>query len=236
MKRRTWLRTLSGLLLLLFIGELVYSSQPPVGARILPLGDSITYGSTAGEAFHSGYRAPLEQKLRDAGRKVVFVGTQKDDNGYSHEGHPGARMLQIAEILPTVLAASRPDYILLQMGTNDMFDSISPEERERRMQTLLDRIRHYAPHAVLLVASITPMCEHPSYVASSPEAIAVFNQMVKATVAARAQTDPHLHFVDMHEASHLTCSDMNDGLHPNNAGYAKMADVWYRELAGRLHP
>jgi len=77
------------------------SPAPPI--RLLPLGDSITYGFDAA----GGYRAPLCQLLTNAGDNIDFVGTQ-NGNGVAglpdgdHEGHPGWRIDQIYSIIASV--------------------------------------------------------------------------------------------------------------------------------------
>ena len=57
--------------------------------RIMPLGDSITYGYPSS----TGYRNYLWYKLRDAHYTVNFVGSQHDGYGYGfdvdHEGYGG---------------------------------------------------------------------------------------------------------------------------------------------------
>ena len=50
---------------------------------------------------------------------------------------------------------------------------------------------------------------------------------------ALARTQDRILMVD-HEPALNYSTDMNDNLHPNNAGYAKMADVWYQPLVKML--
>ena len=67
--------------------------------RVYPVGDSITWGTTAA----GGYRSPLYQKLTNAGYEVDMVGSSKDfadkvlrDAGEEHhDGHSGWTISQI---------------------------------------------------------------------------------------------------------------------------------------------
>src|SRR6185436_6783124 len=72
---------------------------PPL--RVMPLGDSITYGGGA----PCGYRAPLYQLLTNAGQRVDYVGTQTGNGAASlpdsnHDGYSGATMSAIDTRLP----------------------------------------------------------------------------------------------------------------------------------------
>jgi len=73
-----------------FIACLVSATASPPPIRILPLGDSITYGYPVS----GGYRLPLYQLLTNGGYNVDFTGTQTDNGAPDlpdphHEGHPG---------------------------------------------------------------------------------------------------------------------------------------------------
>ncbi|MCX6928550.1 MAG: GDSL-type esterase/lipase family protein, partial [Verrucomicrobia bacterium] len=96
-----------------------FSTAPPI--RIMPVGDSITYGAGA----PGGYRLPLYQLLTNAGFNVDYVGTQTDNGAPGlpdpdHEGHRGWRIDQIDSIILGAFdSISDPDVILLLIGTND---------------------------------------------------------------------------------------------------------------------
>ena len=69
-----------------------FSQAPEI--RIMPLGDSITYGTGAA----GGYRYPLYIALTNAGYNVDYVGTQTGNSvdglgaEINHEGHGGWRI------------------------------------------------------------------------------------------------------------------------------------------------
>src|SRR5713101_7644123 len=72
------------------IAFMVGATAAPPPIRILPLGDSITYGYDV----PGGYRLPLYQVLTNAGYNVDFTGTQTGNGAADlpdpdHEGHPG---------------------------------------------------------------------------------------------------------------------------------------------------
>ena len=90
--------------------------------RIMPLGDSITYGS--GSTATAGYRGPLWTSLKNAGYEVDYVGTQTgnqptgiDDFDPDHEGYPGWRVSHaskgLLEQMDDVFATVRDPHVIL---------------------------------------------------------------------------------------------------------------------------
>ena len=73
-----------------------FCCEPSAGSvRIMPLGDSITFG-VGGVGGFGGYRGTLYSKLVNQGYSVNFVGTQTANSGSipdpNHEGHGGWRI------------------------------------------------------------------------------------------------------------------------------------------------
>ncbi len=101
--------------------------------RVLPLGDSITFGS--GSTVGNGYRGPLQDLLNGTNTAYDIVGTLQDgtlDIDRDHYGIPGIKahdfgdpnkslrdQLDINTVFPTLtLAGNEPDKVLLHIGTN----------------------------------------------------------------------------------------------------------------------
>lgn len=103
----------------------VSAAATPV--RVMPLGDSIT-GSPG------CWRALLWNRLQTTGyTNVDFVGTLPPQGcGVAHdgdnEGHGGYLATNIANqgLLPGWLAATRPDVVVMHLGTNDVWSAIPP--------------------------------------------------------------------------------------------------------------
>src|SRR5260370_31146020 len=106
---------------LVFIACVVGARAAPPPIRILPLGDSITYGYPVS----GGYRLPLYQLLTNADYGVDFTGTQTGNGAVDlpdpdHEGHPGWTIRGINAITADVLARTdEPDVIPLLLGGTD---------------------------------------------------------------------------------------------------------------------
>ena len=199
------------------------------GVRIMPLGDSITYGHSQDPTVQGGYRGPLWEMTTAQGWQCQYVGSQVfGPPGIGGcEGHPGWGIPSITQIVPQVIPQYQPDVILLQIGTNSLHVASDLPTALASMSTLLDTLIRYAPNAQVVVASVTPT---PS--ASLDALFQSFNQQLPGMVQVRAAKGARISFVDMHSLCGFVPSDYSDSLHPTSSGYAKMANVWYNVLSG----
>jgi hypothetical protein len=204
------------------------SAAAPV--RIMPLGDSITAGPGC-------WRAYLWDRLQKTGyTDIDFVGTQPG-GGCSvpfdgdHEGHGGFSATGIADQdqLPPWLASARPDIVLMHLGTNDMWGNFRPVENViAAYSKLVDQMRASNPNMKVLVAQIIPMacpeCTH----------VVALNNAIPAWAAAKTTAQSPITVVDQWTGFD-TATDTNDGVHPIDSGFRKMADRWYPALAATLN-
>lgn len=201
--------------------------------RIMPLGDSITYGMRPAEDI-GGYRLQLYEKmiLRDR-RDVTFVGSLRDGSsgigdGYKrHEGHPGWRIDQIRANIDTYLSSSDPDVVLLHIGTNDIMQDYRLATAPDRLQGLVNRICQRQPSARLIVATIAP-------IPSRPGKVNAYNRAMPDIVRNARANGCKANLVDMNAA--LADADIStDGVHPSQTGYNKMGDRWYVMMRDHLN-
>jgi lysophospholipase L1-like esterase len=219
------LRPFAALLAVLAAAALVAPARPAAAAvaarpiRIMPLGDSITWG--VGSPSTSSYRAALWDRLTaQAGYAVDFVGSQRSGAlpDTDNEGHSGWRIDEIAANVDGWLGTYQPDVVLLHIGTNDMNQNYQVGTAPQRLAALVDRILADRPAATVLVAKIVPALD-----AAIQSRIDAFNAAVPGALAGKART----RIVDL---TGLAAADLDDTLHPNDAGYAKMAVRWYTAL------
>jgi lysophospholipase L1-like esterase len=194
------------------------------GIRIMPLGDSITDGANV----PGGYRIELWRRLATQDRlSIDFVGSLRNGpaslGDREHEGHSGWRIDELAAAVDGWLAKHRPEIVLLMIGTNDMAQDQAGATAPARLGALLDRITARLPTATVLVASLPPL--------GTPELdarVRAYNRAVPGVVQSRAAAGKKVVFVDV--ARGLTPADLADGIHPNQRGYAKIAEAWSRAL------
>ena len=196
---------------------LAVSSQK-VSLKIMPLGDSITFGTP--DRSYGGYRHALGNLLANDGYIVDFVGSQRSGiktiPDPDNEGHPGWTITQIKQGIDADgwLETYKPDIILLHIGTNDIGHGDTASAPDN-LSALLDDILARLPKVRVIVAQIIPFRHgaeegHRSYNAAIPG--------IAASKGARVSV------VDMRNI--LSMSDYADGLHPNANGYNKMARAW----------
>lgn len=225
------------------------ASEP---CKILPLGDSITWGINYG----GGYRIKLFTHTSADNKKITFLGYDTANPPSSavlsalgsassawvgkHEGHSGWTIQQDDDLVTgksketndsvnytgkKVVADFGPHIVLIHLGTNDMYKG--PSGAPDRLGALIDHVVADAPKALIVVSSIIPFPQGAS-------AVDTFNKAVPGVVKMRADAGKHVLYVDMFAA--LTNADLGtDMVHPNEGGYEKMAVVWYNAIKPYLH-
>lgn len=194
----------------------------------MPLGDSIT------EGVNGGYRVGLWQRLRAAGYTIDYVGSQHDEYAtipdQDHEGHPGFTVGDIMDEAEAWITASKPDYILLLAGTNDLawWNVEGPATTAGRFGELLDLIRATAPEAQVIVGSLPPMEGENEQGDARATLVEAYNAAIAAQVRDRAADGMRVSFADLNAV--LSVADLYDGIHPDEAGHEKIAEVWYQAL------
>ena len=227
---------LSSILVCLFVFQLSYASA---ACRIMPLGDSITWGvgyeEVGDDAYRFGYRHYLWQDLVGAGHTVDFVGSLR--SGYSvsgfdanHEGRGGETAAYVATYVYQWLVNNPPDLVLLHIGTNDLNSGFDVETSVENVENVLNNIDVYEStynrEVAVILAQIINRQEHDSLTSA-------FNTALRSLAETRQTAGDRLVLVDMENAL-LYPDDMYDLLHPNGSGYSKMADVWLGGLQSFL--
>jgi lysophospholipase L1-like esterase len=199
------------------------SAESNGGVRIMPLGDSITYGT----GTPGGYRIGLWNRLAAGGYRDDYVGSQFNGPSslwdHNHEGHPGWRIDQIDANIVSWLRTYNPHTVLLHIGTNDVLQNYNVSSAPSRLSALIDHITATVPNAQVFVATLIPLGW-----SSGDATVRTFNNSIPGIVQAKANSGKHVHLVDMH--SKLSASDLTDSVHPTSGGYDKMGAVWYTAL------
>ncbi|GAA2722457.1 MULTISPECIES: FG-GAP-like repeat-containing protein [Streptomyces] len=191
--------------------------------KVMPLGDSITRG--AGSSTGSGYRAELRSRLAAHADNLQFVGSVQT-NGQNHEGHSGWMIDDLSDNIEHWLADAKPNVVLLDIGTNDIDRDFHADEAPARLTDLVDRITTAAPDVTLLVSSLVPNGTKDD--PSRQQRVERYNKFVPQLVEERRKKGLHVGYVDM---GAVTKDDLVDNLHPNDAGYVKMAEAFYGGIA-----
>ncbi|MFI7709098.1 cellulose binding domain-containing protein [Nonomuraea sp. NPDC049480] len=222
---------LAAILLAVTFGAALPATSAAAPVRIMPLGDSITAGPGC-------WRALLWNRLQSTGyTNIDFVGSDPDGGcnyGFSydgdHEGHGGYSATGIADQnqLPPWLNAARPDIVLMHLGTNDMWGGFVPTGTVLAAYTkLVGQMRANNPTMKIIVAQIIPM--NPSGCSTCAASVTALNNAIPGWAANLTTPQSPIVVVDQWTGFN-TATDTGDGVHPNDAGFRKMADRWYPPL------
>jgi lysophospholipase L1-like esterase len=181
--------------------------QPPASGeqRVVFMGDSIT------DAWGRGVKAPF------------FPGKPYINRGIS--GQTTAQML--LRFYPDVVDL-KPAAVLILAGTNDIAGNLGPvsmESIENNLAAMSDIAR--ANNIRVILASLTPVCDYhrPQTAQRPPEKILELNRWIKDFAARH-----HFVYLDYFTSTvdnqgFFKTEITNDGLHPNEAGYAIMGPL-----------
>ncbi len=211
--------------------------------KIMPLGDSITFGM----ADDGGYRKFLDYFLKEKGySNIDFVGPEGadsasfnyngksvtyDDNHAGYSGYtitdlPGGWFGQLNGIYETMqkgdyIKKYSPDIILLQIGTNDVSNG-HLDGSEERLHTLLDYLLENM-NGTIFLTTIPDLGGSFMGGGNTNADIASYNQLVKKV--AGEYSGKRVIYADIHSVIDGS-KDLADGVHPNSGGYEKMGKYW----------
>lgn len=203
--------------------------------KIMPLGDSITRGSTDTPDIF-GYRDHLQDSLGIGAYN--FVGPFKDPTtnatyDVDHDGEGGDDTNNIISRLSSNLSTYLPlpnnpsSKILLMIGTNDIKDGFSEATTVNNVETIINTIVAYDPTIKIYVATIIPSTN-----ATWNANFTSYNTALVTRLTSMMISNSNLHRVDMN-AKFRTCNGglyttcYNDSLHPKDIGYQSIAAGWY---------
>jgi lysophospholipase L1-like esterase len=222
------------------------SSTPPAAAgpsesggqpRTMALGDSVTQGVGDSDVF--GYRDHLDFLLGVG--EAEFVGGRQHPSSnkfydVDHEGVPGNLASQVEARIAAALDAHMPapnpadSRVLLHIGINDMQDRLPIGSVVDNVEDIVDLIDAHDPAINVYVALITP-----STIAADDAVFTSYNNALQTRIQSMQGSKSNLFLVDMNAAFKQNPSwataYMDDEVHPNDAGYQVMADVWAQGIA-----
>lgn len=211
-----------------------YPPATSAPVRVMPLGDSIT-------ASPGCWRALLWRRLQQAGyRGVDFVGTQDDGGGCpgqhdpDHEGHPGFTATGIArrEQLVGWAATDPPDVVLMHLGTNDVLGRRTATPALLAAYTrLVTQLRAANPEVRIVVAQIIPI--GADRCRDCDTRVTELNRAIPAWADRLGTARSPISVVDQYTGFDPR-RDTGDGVHPNRAGEARIADRWYPVLVAAV--
>jgi len=196
--------------------------EKPRNVIILCAGDSIT---------EQGYPPFLGGLLRRSGLRARIL-------NYGRRGNTSAEYLDFLKTDVRKIDAERPDFVLIELGTNDVRldgDRVSQDAFEKNLgeiTTILGGLQtRTGGRPDLFLATVPPIpagIPFPFGAESSRRVIEEINPAIRKIAAGAGFV-----LVDNH-ALFLAAPDLLPGIHPSREGYKAMAGNWFRALESRL--
>jgi len=225
--------------------------------EIMPLGDSVTRGKNKlNFPDFVGYRRPLYFLLNGAGYNVsteCFTGSIISDTVFTdfdtdHDGHGGYQAFTNfkswtiwKDLYHNIdgsfsndggenwLGANLPDYILLHIGTNDIGLGESAESVVSQVSEVVDKIFNFNSDIELFLAQIINIDTTYEFApAENFHETSLLNDLLLDSFVTHPNSSK-IHFIDMESKLDYSI-DLIDDVHPNDAGYSKMANVWFEAI------
>lgn len=192
--------------------------------RIMALGDSITAGAEY-------YRYELQDLLDSARCNYDLVGTQADVDPVvdgrtfdaDHEGYGGRRADEIAAAANDAAATLDPQFVLLHIGTNDLYAGESPRSTAEDVRDILFALRANRADVQILLAQIIPG-------AGIEDTVAEYDALLEPVADEFDNPVSPVTLVDMATDYSVTEDNGEDGVHPAESGAQKLARRWFDVL------
>lgn len=189
----------------------------------MPLGASITYGEQSSTG--NGYRNDLHNLLTDSGYTVNMVGSRKHGSMKDNdvEGWPGFRIKQVQSKAQASVPSRLPNVFTVNAGTNDCAQN-KQEGAGQRTDDLLEYLWKASPDSTIILSTL--LINLNSTIEARVEKV---NNQIREVAKQKASQKKRIVLVDMHANDGPQKGDMApDGTHPRDAGYSKMAKIWFR--------
>ena len=230
--------------------------------RIMPLGDSNTYGMYENPASPGGYRGPLQDMLRGRNLGFDLVGVDRDgritdadhngysgktidwftkpvnqsirdrDGSYSHTVNTGDKTA--ARFFIENAGMTSDDVVLLHLGTNDVRLGDSAGTMLAEMKILLDQIVGSGSSPMVQLMKLAPVGGDIWSADGDPGR--TNNDTIRAFNEGleRMVADSYGALgVTLVDSGVTTAGLSSDGVHMNATGYRSMADAWFNSLVAK---
>lgn len=213
---------------------------PPTLAvnRILAFGDSMTEGVDQPPLAVGGFSWSL---LLDAGRSQSYPFKLKIavDERYRAQSIPvhngglaGRQAREDRDRFNRAMRDAAPELILLMEGANDLNGPLAPGEGVNArvasvVNALEDMVRDATVRGVAVFIATLPPQRPGGPKAGGVEYLSRFNDSLKAMAQKKGAE-----VVDVNAQLPLSFIGQ-DGLHPTEAGYQRLAEIWFEAIKGR---
>ncbi|KAI6361598.1 hypothetical protein MCOR25_006438 [Pyricularia grisea] len=199
-----------------------------VPLRIMAAGASVTFG--VGSSTGNSYRKDLLDLLQGPSAnfttpsQVTYVGAKKNGNFNQSavEATSGFVIKQIAAAVAKDVPTLKPNLVLVDAGTNNCNKGGVVADAGTQVDAMLRDIFSKSPNVTIVMTNVLVNKN------ADQDACRVDENKQFATVWQKLKDEgAKLVTVDMRSAAGPTTADLFDSRHPNDAGYVKMANVFF---------
>ena len=218
----------------LFLWVVLVIPAHATAVKVMLLGDSITAGFEGSDPI-GGFRNDLDSMLVEVGSEHDFVGTCNDGQGFDadHEGHGGWTVDMILADIDSFLNVTDPEMILIHLGTNDISANQGVSSTLVEMDSLLEHIYNYRTTMIVHLSGLIP--RNDSTGTEKDSLTTELNEGYLGIVSDWLLRGFDIKYVDHNSAFKADPNWRDDYLfdhvHPNNTGYALMAQTYFDSLA-----
>src|SRR5690349_11654073 len=203
--------------------------------KFMAFGDSFTAGEvtnpvslspgTIGKLIvvsSTSYPTQLQTNLR------TTYTTQSASITVVNTGEPSERILDGAQRFPGVFDANRPEVVLLMEGANGL-QGVGPDISTGVMRTMVQTAKNGG--ARVFVGSMIPQVAGRPRGTTPPNELLAYNNTLQIM-----STQEGITYVDLYNAMLPDAATLigSDGLHPTEAGYRKIADLFFAAIKTAL--
>ena len=201
--------------------------------KFLAFGDSFTAGEVtspvSSQSIHklivvpaASYPSVLESQLRAA------FAAQSASITVQNSGEPGERILDGNQRFPGVFDASRPEVVLLMEGGNGL-PQVGPDISTGIMRIMVQKAK--SGGARVFVGSMIPQVAGRPRATTPVSELLAYNNTLQIMSTQEGVTYVDLYNTIMPDAATLIGSD---GLHPTEAGYRRIAELFFAAVKTEL--
>ena len=215
------------MLLWLLLCMAIGPAEPAQTIRIVAMGDSTTAGTPA---FKSPRESPPRGRGDETSQYAYWLMKAHPDWDVINQGVNAQRSDQIRARFEEDVVAKKPIVVVIIAGVNDVYQGRPAEQVQSELAAMYTRAKEVGIRVV--AGTIIP------YNTATPDQNARMHA-INDWIRAQSSSDPNIRFVDTRAAvaapgqPDLLVSSP-DGLHPDAAGYRKMADAITRVIESIL--
>lgn len=200
-------------------------TSPNISLRLMPLGGSVTYG--VGSSDGNGYRKALKDLLLAQGYQVRFVGSRKSGSmeNNDNEGWRGYRLDQIATKARNSVATLGPNVFTINAGSNDCLQDYQLDTFGTCMSDTLDYLWQASPLSTIILSTLLVSADK-----KVNSRVLFVNSQIRDLIESKAAEKRKIVLAEMYSAQGPELNDLVDGTHPHDAGYKKMAEIWFNAI------